>query len=174
MKSIFFSLLFLIFSCTQPIFSEQADITGFWKTIDDKTGKPQSIVAVYPFQGKYYGRLIITFDENGKLEDTIYDAKARAPAVVGNPFYAGLDIIWNLKPNGDKFTDGEILDPEHGRIYGAELWRKGDDLIVRGKVLFLGRNQTWPQAVEGDFPENFKKPDLATLSPVIPKPLKKK
>jgi uncharacterized protein (DUF2147 family) len=149
------------------------DITGFWKTIDDKTGQPQSIVAVYPYQGKYFGRLVVTYDEQGHPEDTIYHATARAPGVVGNPFYAGLDIIWDLKPEGDKYVDGEILDPEHGRIYGAEVWRKGDDLIVRGKVLFLGRNQTWPKAVEGDFPPDFQKPDLTTLVPVIPKPQKK-
>lgn len=172
MRKIFFFFAFLIVYHLQPLFSD--DITGFWKTINEKTGKAESIIAIYPHDGKYYGRLIVTFDsETGKVDDTIYEANDRAPGVVGNPFYAGLDIIWDLKPEGDKYTDGEILDPEHGRIYGAEVWRKGDDLIVRGKVLFLGRNQTWPLAVEADFPPNFKKPDLTNLVPVIPKPLKK-
>lgn len=171
MSRIFFFYLSLI-CLTGNLFCSE-DIVGFWKTVDEKTGKPQSVVAIYPYQDKYYGRLIVTFDEGGKIEDTIYQATNRAPGVVGTPFYAGLDIIWNLKPDGKKFIDGEILDPEHGRIYGAEVWRKGEDLIVRGKVLFLGRNQTWPRAVEEDFPKGFQKPDLTKMTPVIPKPLKK-
>ena len=172
MKRLLLLCFFLLSFYLQPLFSEE--IKGFWKTVDDKTGRPQSIVAVYSYQGKYYGRLIITFDDQtGKIEDTIYHASARAPGVVGNPYYAGLDIIWDLKQEGDKYTDGEILDPEHGRIYGAEVWRKGENLIVRGKVLFLGRNQTWPPANENDFPTDFKKPDLTNMIPAIPRPLKK-
>lgn len=172
MKRIFLFCLCLLFSPALSLFGD--DITGFWKTIDDKTGQPQSIVAIYPYQGKYFGRLIVTFDEKGNIEDTIDKATTKAPGVVGNPYYAGLDIIWDLKPEGGgKFTDGEILDPERGRVYGAEVWRKDNNLIVRGKVLFLGRNQTWPPAGEADFPPHFKKPDLQALVPVIPKPLKK-
>lgn len=170
------SLFFLISS---PVFGEgrtsdslqEGGIIGFWKTIDEKTGKPQSVVAIYPYNGKYFGRLIVTFDRQGEIEDTIYSATERAPGVVGNPFYAGLDIIWDLKPQGEKFVDGEILDPEHGRVYGAEIWRKDHNLIVRGKVLFLGRNQTWQPAEDSDFPEPFKKPDLYALVPQIPQPL---
>lgn len=163
-----------IFCCLQnsPLSCEEQDIVGFWKTVDEKSGQPQSIVAIYPYKGMFFGRLIVTFDENGKIEDTIYKATAKAPGVVGNPFYAGLDILWDLKAEGNKYADGEILDPEHGRVYGAEIWRKGDSLIVRGKVLFLGRNQVWPPATDGDFPLDFKKPDLQSLVPVIPKPQK--
>lgn len=166
----FGAMITLLLACSE-LFA--ADITGFWKTIDEKTGLLQSIVAIYPYEGKYFGRLIVTFDETGKIEDTIYNPTSRAPGVVGNPFYAGLDIMWDLKPDGEKFNDGEILDPEHGRLYGAEVWRKGDKLIVRGKVLFLGRNQTWPPAGDADFPAGFKKPDLAAMVPVIPKTQKK-
>lgn len=170
MSRFFFCVFVMLISAYDLI---AQDIKGFWKTIDDETGRAQSIVAIYPYEGKYYGRLIVTFDEQGNIQDTIEKPSIRAPGVVGNPYYAGLDIIWDLKPDGEKFTDGEIIDPEHGRIYGAEVWRKGEELVVRGKVLFLGRNQTWPAAEEKDFPPDFTKPDLAKLVPEIPKPLKK-
>ena len=49
--------------------------------------------------------------------------------------------IWNKK--GDKYKGGESLDPKKGKVYGCEMWREGDKLIVRGKIAFLGRNQTW-------------------------------
>lgn len=167
-------LVFCFFICALSFQVASADdIVGFWRTVNEKSGKRESVVAIYPYQGKYYGRLIVTFDEDGTIENTIYHATLKAPGVIGNPYYAGLDIIWDLKPEGEKYTDGEILDPERGRIYGAEIWRKGKDLIVRGKVFFLGRNQTWPEASEEDFPPGFAKPDLTALVPVIPKPLRR-
>jgi uncharacterized protein (DUF2147 family) len=43
----------------------------------------------------------------------------------------------------NKYTNGEILDPKKGKVYDCDLWREGGKLIVRGKIAFLGRNQTW-------------------------------
>ena len=37
----------------------------------------------------------------------------------------------------------KILDPKKGKVYGCAMWRDGENLIVRGKIAFLGRNQTW-------------------------------
>lgn len=167
MRNVFLCSLFYLFLFSTCVASE--DISGFWKTVNEKTHRAESIVAVYEYQGKYYGRIILTFNEQGQVQDTIYKASVRAPGVIGNPYYAGLDIIWDLKPHGKRFTDGEILDPEHGKVYGAELWTQGDNLIVRGKLLIFGRNQTWPKALDSDFPSDFVKPDLAALIPVKPR-----
>ena len=52
-------------------------------------------------------------------------------------------MIWDLQKKKDRYTGGEILDPKKGKVYGCEIWREGDNLIVRGKIAFLGRNQTW-------------------------------
>lgn len=144
-------------------------IVGFWKSIDDKTNKPQSIVAIYEYKGKCYGRLIATYNPQGKIDDTIYNPLKRAPGVQGDPYYVGLDFIWNLKKDGNRYVDGEIMDPEKGRIYSAKAWREGNDLIIRGEIFFIGRNQKWPPATDNDFPAGFQKPDLATLVPKIPK-----
>jgi uncharacterized protein (DUF2147 family) len=147
---------------------QDQNIVGFWKTIDEKSEKPQSIIAVYGYQNKYYGRIVVTYDENGQLQDSIENPKNRAPGVKGNPFYSGLDIIWNLQSDGSHFTNGKILDPEKGRIYGAEMWVENGKLIVRGKILMFGRNQTWLAAADHDFPPHFTKPDLQSLVPSIP------
>lgn len=164
MRIFFLCVLFVVFS--SGLMAE--DITGFWKTINEKTGKAESLIAIYKYQDKYYGRIIITYDSDGKVEDTIYHASARAPGVKGNPYYAGLDIIWDLKPKGNSFGYGKILDPELGNLYDAELWRRKENLMVRGSVLFFGRNQTWLPAKDSDFPEGFQKPNLSELVPVIP------
>lgn len=150
------------------------DIVNFWKTVDEKTNQAQSIIAIYEHEGKYFGRIILTFDKDGKAKDTIYHPVDKAPGVVGHPFYSGLDIIWNLKKEGDKYDGGKIMDPQKGKVYDAEAWLEGNNLIVRGELLIFGRNQTWPLANEQDFPEGFEKPDLTKLVPKIPQPLKNK
>lgn len=165
-KSFLVGLFFILSLC--PLYASET-ITGFWKTIDDRSGKAQSIIAIYPYQGKYFGRIIATFNDQGKIKDSIYDPKERAPGVIGNPPYAGLDIIWNLQDHGGKLTNGKILDPQKGRIYGAEMWISNGNLIVRGKLLIFGRNQTWLPVADSEFSAEFKKPDLMTFVPTIPK-----
>lgn len=144
------------------------DISGFWKSLDDKTHLPDSIIAIYPYEGKYYGRIIATYNEKGQLEDTIELPKNRAPSIKGHPFYSGLDIIWGLEREGSKYVNGKILDPEKGNIYNAQMWPENGNLIVRGQLWVFGENRTWVPASNQDFPQGFKKPDLAQLIPQIP------
>jgi uncharacterized protein DUF2147 len=159
-----FSSLFLLVATA---FSGSDDISGFWKTVNEE-GVSQCVIAVYEYEGIHYGRIIGSYDENGVMFDTIYEPVKRAPGVIGDPFYSGLDIIWGLVDAGVKFK-GKILDPEKGNVYNSELWiDKDGNLVVRGKLLMFGRSQTWIAAEESDFPKDFKKPDLKTLVPSIP------
>ncbi len=160
-----FSCLFLLL--TAAAFGSDDHIKGFWKTVNEE-GVTQAIIAVYDYDGVYYGRIIGSYDEKGVMFDTIYNPVKRAPGVLGQPFYSGLDIIWGVVDAGVKYK-GKILDPEKGNVYNLELWiDKNGNLVVRGKLLMFGRNQTWLVASENDFPKNFKKPDLKTLVPSIP------
>jgi len=143
------------------------DITGFWRSINDKSGQTQCIVAIYEYQNMYYGRIIGTCDASGKAVDTIYAPTGRAPGISGTPFYAGLDLIWDLRKRGSRYK-GKIVDPERGRIYDAKLWVEDGNLIIRGEFLFFGRNVTWLPALESDFTPEFKKPDVTKFIPVIP------
>ncbi len=161
MKQIFFLLLCAFNALVAD------DITGFWKSVNEKTGLAQCVVAVYEYDGLCYGRIIGTYDDKGHMKDTIYAPKERAPGVIGNPFYAGLDLIWDLVPSGSSYK-GKIIDPQKGNIYNSELWTQDGNLVVRGKLLFFGRNQTWLPVTNADFPKGFKRPDPATFVPVIP------
>lgn len=162
MKKTLFLSLFVFLICCDVFCAD--DILGFWKTIDENTGKAQSIIAIYEYQGRYYGRIMATYNENGRIKDSIYHPVERAPGVIGNPFYSGLDIIWNLRNKENKFLDGKILDPQKGKVYGAELWRKNDQLVVRGKLWIFGRSQVWQPVADSE----FKKPDLRKFVPQIP------
>lgn len=108
------------------------NVTGYWTTIDDETKEAKSVVQIYEHKGKIYGRVVELLQNPG--------AKAK---IKGNPAIKGMTIIWNLEKDGDTYSGGEILDPQKGKVYGCEIWREGKNLIVRGKIAFLGRNQTW-------------------------------
>lgn len=127
-----------------------ANVTGYWTTIDDETKEAKSVVQIYEYQGKYYGRVVELLKNPG--------AKAK---IKGSPAIKGLTIIWNLEKDGKTYSGGEILDPQKGKVYGCEIWREGKKLIVRGKIAFLGRNQTW-------LPNTEYKGDGSTPTPNVP------
>jgi uncharacterized protein (DUF2147 family) len=156
-----------IFTCCMTLTAEEID--GFWKNCNQKTGKPGIIVSIYEYKGKHYGRIVGSYDSNGVLEDTIYHAVNRARGVKGNHFYSGIDFIWNLtkKSSGSRFK-GKIMDPRKGKTYDVELWLQDGNLIVRGELLFFGRNEVWTAATENDFSVSFQKPDVKKFIPVIP------
>jgi len=127
------------------------DVVGYWTTIDDETNTPKSVVQIYEYQGKVYGRVVELFKNK--------EAVAKLP---DSPLIKGLDVIWDMEKKENKYTGGKILDPKTGKVYACDLWRDGDKLIVRGKIAFLGRNQTWE-------PNTTFKPET-TAKPVPKKP----
>ncbi len=142
------------------------EIGGFWKSYDDN-GTPQCIFGVYEHDGIYYGRIIGTYDDDGKMTDTIYHPTKRAEGVVGNPHTCGLDIVYNLQDGGSTY-DGKIIDPSKGKTYNCSMWKQGEYLILRGKLFIFGKNITWYPASKTDFPKGFKLPDMKKFKPSIP------
>ena len=126
---------------------------GFWTTVDDESREKKSVVQVYVYEGKYYGRIVKLFKNQ--------DAVAKLP---GSPKICGLDIIWDMKKDGDTLDGGKILDPKKGKVYSCEMWRKGENLIVRGKIAFIGRNQTWLPYKDEDLSKEAK-----PLVPALPR-----
>lgn len=143
-----------------------ADIRGFWKSINDKSGKAECVLGIYDYKGKLYGRIIGTYSDAGEMTDHIYAPREHATSVPGSPFYSGLDILWDLTPNGGKFK-GKIMDPEDGTVYSAKLWMEKTNLIVRGEFLIFGKSRVWQPATDRDFPKDFKKPDLMGMVPLV-------
>lgn len=155
--------IFFFVTCT--LFAAE-DISGFWKSYRDD-GKPQCVFGIYQHEDYHYGRIIGTFDDEGVMNDTIEKPIALADGVVGTPHMCGLDIIYYLYDAGKAFN-GRIIDPTKGKTYNCSIWRSGENLILRGKVLMFGRNITWYPISMEDFPKGFKLPDLKSFIPSIP------
>jgi len=163
----------LLFAAASALKAADTDITGFWKIIDDETGRLRSIIALYQHQDKLYGRLVVTFHEDETVKNTIYAPVERATALPDQPFFAGLDIVWDLRWDGNKqrWDKGKILDPKKGKVYSSHIsWdAEKQQLLVRGKIGPFGRNQFWLRTSDKDFPADFVLPDTSSWTPKIPR-----
>lgn len=128
----------------------QESIVGRWKTIDDETGKPKSIVEITEKDGAIVGKIERLFrepteDQNPKCDKCSGDKK--------DQLIIGMQILSGLKKDGDnKWSGGDILDPKNGKTYSCklEIIENGQKLKLRGfiGVSLLGRTQVWQREVE--------------------------
>ncbi len=115
---------------------------GRWKTVDDATGKVTGIIQIREENGKLYGTIEQLFDPpvphptcylcSGELKDR--------PLV-------GLQIMSGFVQEGGRWSGGQILDPETGKVYSASLALEdgGKKLRLHGYFLIplLGRTEHW-------------------------------
>lgn len=133
-------LLTLLISTLSLTFVGQS-VLGDWKTIDDETGEPKSIVTIYEKDGKVYGKileLINPTEANPKCTLCTDDRKDQS--------ITGMEIIRDMEQDGDEWEDGTILDPKKGEVYDCKIWVDEDNpdlLHVRGYVMFFFRTQNW-------------------------------
>ncbi|WP_299439246.1 DUF2147 domain-containing protein [uncultured Aquimarina sp.] len=122
----------------------QSEIIGKWKTIDDNTGEPRSIVEIYKKGNKIYGKIDRILKES--------DRKKLCEECEGDDYnkpIEGMVILKGLQKDGDEYEDGTIMDPENGKIYKCKIWIDENDpniLNVRGYIAFLFRTQKWVKA----------------------------
>ncbi len=134
-------LIFMFMTMFLGIGSMSAQsVIGKWKTIDDETGKPKSIVEISEKDGKIYGKVIEILTENKTA------VCSKCEGTNKNKPIKGLTIITGLKKDGSEYNGGKILDPTSGKEYKCMMKLNGKDkLDVRGYVGIqaLGRTQTW-------------------------------
>jgi|SRR6516162_2690035 uncharacterized protein (DUF2147 family) len=145
------TLMFLFPGCAQgqrtetdSHISAESTPVGRWKTIDDVTGKVNSIVVIW--------------EENGTLDgeiEKLVDPKPRDPnprclrcdGEMKDKPLIGLRILWNLRKDADQWSGGKILDPDTGKVYRCDIALEdgGKKLRVHGFIGFslLGRTQYW-------------------------------
>ncbi|MGD1320012.1 DUF2147 domain-containing protein [Chryseobacterium sp. 2R14A] len=116
-----------------------AQIEGKWKTIDDETNKPKSIVEIFKkSDGKYYGKIsqLLIKPENNNCVKCKDDRK--------NKPLIGLEIIRGLSKDGNEFGGGTITNPKDGKSYKTEIVREGNTLKVKALIMGIAmKTQTW-------------------------------
>lgn len=124
----------------------QVSPIGYWKTIDDVTGKPKSIVQIWKADNEMLmGKVIKLYPSEGSRLTKVCNA---CDGNLHNKPIVGMVIISGLKASESaQWTHGQILDPENGKSYNLSLRtaENGKKLDVHGYLGFpiLGKSQTW-------------------------------
>ncbi len=160
-------MVIAVFVLTVAALSAADDVTGLWRGVDENTGDSTMFTYIYEYRGRLYGRMVVTFDE-GVMKDQMGESGDVADLWVGDPNYAGMDIIWEMEDRGKKWKRGNICDPKEGKIYASEMWKDGRNLIVRGKIGPFGRNQVWLPVTPSDLPPGLDYGNPSSWVPVIP------
>ena len=133
-------LFVFFFVISQVLYSQS--VLGFWKTIDDQSGKAKSVLEVYMEGDRLYAK-VVKILERGKENANCKECKG---PLKDQPI-VGMQIINGLTgKEGNEYSGGTILDPENGQTYRCKIWLDEDnpnELLVRGYLAFFYRTQTW-------------------------------
>jgi|GEM_PF-235339 len=127
-----------------PASYDHTTAAGLWQETDDQ-GRPGAWFLFVEKDGLYRGRLVKGFKQPGEQKLMLTCEKCTGDQK--DAPMSGLTIVKDMKRKGNKYVDGNILDPRDGTVYHAqmELSADGEQLAVRGYlgIPLLGQTQIW-------------------------------
>lgn len=134
--------LFIVFSAAYS--SDTLSPGGRWRTFDNKTGKPKSIVSIVLKGDTLVAFIDSLYLEPGEVVDSVCD---KCSGWRKGKKIRGLVITDAMIKHGNKWSGGSIIDPDCGKVFNCiiKIQDSGRILEVRGfiGIPLAGRSQYW-------------------------------
>lgn len=113
------------------------DIIGKWKT---DTGT--AIVEVYKKGDSYNAKIVWLAKPTDPDGSPAKDGNNPDPKLKSRSLM-GLNLLYGLKPKGDRYEGGTIYDPANGKTYKCSMFLQDGVLKVRGHLGPFYRTMDW-------------------------------